>query len=241
MENQQVQTKNNYAVPIAIVIAGAFIALALFYSNNSSRPVQVVQPGAQGGAQVADTTDKVRPVDASDHVKGANNPKVTIVEYSDFECPFCKRHHGVMNEIIKEEDDVAWIYRQFPLDSLHPKNGRRASVAAECVGKLGGSDAFWTFTDGYFRDTPSNDRTDFATVVPKLVAEAGVDKSAFDACVASGEMDTHVQDDVDNAIATGGQGTPWSIVITASGKTLPLNGAQPKESIKQLIEFARNN
>ncbi len=241
MENQKeqkLQTKNSYAVPIAIVIAGAFIALAVFFSGGRGANTAVA-PSVDD--QQVDTTNKLRPVDKSDHTKGATNPKVTIVEYSDFECPFCKRHHGTMNEIIKEEKDVAWVYRHFPLDSLHPRNARKVAVASECVNKLGGNNAFWKFTDGYFRDTLSNDRTIYDKVVPPLVAEAGVNKSDFDKCVSSGEMDKHVQADIDNAIATGGRGTPWGVVITASGKTLPLNGSQPKEAIKQLLDFARNN
>ncbi len=244
MEKETTQTMasatQNYAIPVSIVIAGALIALGLYFASNNQ---QVAQGGqyAQPQEESADTTDQVRPVDETDHIKGAENAKVTIVEYSDFECPFCQRLHQTMNEILKEETDVAWVYRQFPLDSLHPRNARKASVASECVNKLGGNDAFWKFTDEYMRTTPTNDRWDIDEELPRLVTFAGVDKTAFDACYASGEFDQHVQDDVDNAIATGGRGTPWSIVITASGKTLPLNGAQPKEAIKQLIEYARNN
>ena len=228
-------TQNNYAVPVAIVLAGALIAGVLFFTSNNQGVTEINQPTPVA----SDTTDQVRPVTKDDHIKGNPNATVTIIEYSDFECPFCKRFHDTMNEVLSEEDDVTWVFRHFPLDQLHPRNARKASVASECVAELGGSDAFWTFTDGYFEVTPANDQTDIATVIPQLVAKAGVDASSFDACVASGRYDEHVQDDVENAVATGGQGTPWSIVITASDKTLPLSGAQPASAVKQLIELAR--
>jgi predicted DsbA family dithiol-disulfide isomerase len=76
------------------------------------------------------------------------------------------------------------------------------------------------------------------TVLPQIAREIGLNESAFNTCLASGKYDEHVQDDYDNAIATGGSGTPWSIVVTANGKKYPLSGSQPYESVKQLIELA---
>jgi len=193
--------------------------------------------------EAEDTTSEMRPVTTGDHIKGSLDAKVKIVEYSDFECPFCKSFHGTMNEIMAElgdSGDVAWVYRHFPLDQLHPRNARKAAVASECVNELGGNDAFWTFTDGYFEVSPANDQTNFDEVVPALVDKAGVDQKKFDACVASGKYDQHVQDDVSNGIATSGrEGTPWSIVVAPNGTTFPLNGAQPIDAVKQLIEIAK--
>ncbi len=245
MTDRQRVTSQNYAIPISIVIAGALIALGLYMSGNGGANLGNRVGDAGNNNNVAeqqdDTTDQVRPVDESDHIKGPRDAKVTIIEYSDFECPFCARFHKTMNEIMQEEDDVAWVYRQFPLDSLHPKFARKAAIASECVAKLGGNDAFWKFTDEYMRTTPSNEMWNFDEELPRLVEFAGVNKDEFDTCFAGGEFDKHVQDDVNNAIATGGRGTPWSVVITASGDTLPLSGAQPKEVVKQIIEYARNN
>ncbi len=236
---QTTQTQS-YAVPISIVIAGVFIALAVFFSGGNTAQAPAGQDAYQPQEEV-DTTDQIRPVDDTDHYKGPKDAKVTIVEYSDFECPFCSRIHDTMNEIIAEEDDVKWVFRQFPLDQLHPKNARKAAIASECVNKLGGNDAFWRFTDQYFKTSPANEGWDLAQELPALISFAGVDKAAFDACYTSGEFDQHVQDDVENAVATGGRGTPWSVLITASGATMPINGAQPKEVIKQMIEYAREN
>ena len=143
-----------------------------------------------------------------------------------------------MQRIVQEYgDQVAWVYRHFPLDSIHSK-ARPEAVAAECAAELGGNDAFWKYADRFFEVTPSNDQTDINTVLPQIAQEIGLNKSLFAACLESGKYDDHVQDDVDNAIATGGNGTPWSIIVTESGEKYPLSGAQPYEAVKQLVERA---
>ena len=227
--------KKDYSTPLAIVVAGLIIAGAIFLVYNSNK----VQPSgadnlAQGGS---DALKLLTPLSKEDHVRGNRNAKIKIYEYSDFECPFCKRFHGTMQRIMKEyPNDVAWVYRHFPLDSLHPKNGRKVAVAAECAGELGGNDAFWKFSDAFFAVTPSNDQTNLSVVIPNIVKSLGIDKAKFDACLASGKYDQHIQDEIDNAILTGGQGTPWSILVADDEKYIPINGAQPYEVVKQLID-----
>lgn len=231
----------NLSIPVAIVIAGALIAGALFFASggfvggaaaNAPQPT-VIDEGA--------TLDEMRAISAGDHVRGDPNAPVKIVEYSDFECPFCKRFHFTMQEIVKEYDGkVAWVYRQFPLDQLHSK-ARREAVASECAAELGGNDVFWKFADRFFELTPSNDQTDIATVLPKIAKETGLDVGKFNTCLASGTYNAHIEEDVQNAAASGGNGTPWSIILAPSGKRYPLSGAQPIGNVKALIETALND
>ena len=90
------------------------------------------------------------PITEQDHRQGAIGSPITIIEYSDLQCPFCKRFHDTMNEIKDRYDDqVTWVYRHLPLLSLHPDAGKLAE-ATECVAELGGNDAFWKFTDLIF-------------------------------------------------------------------------------------------
>jgi len=246
METQQ--TQNNIlvtlAVPISIVIAGIVIALAVFFSSGSNGSQIAVNqpqvPTVQQPQEPEGNLDAVRPIDVTDHIKGDINAPVKIVEYSDFECPFCKRIHETLNTIVENDPDVAWVYRQFPLEQLHPVKAQRAAVASECAAELGGNDAFWKFTDGYFADaTTGNNRTDQDTLIPALIAEIGIDEDAFNECATSGRYDDHIAADVQNAVETGGRGTPWSVVIGADGKVLPLNGAQPQAAIEQIIELLK--
>jgi len=94
-------------------------------------------------------TDAVAPVTDGDWVRGDRNATITIVEYSDVDCPFCSRFHDSMKQVMAANDDVLWVYRHFPLDQLHPQ-ARFVAEAAECVGSLEGQDAFWSFIDAYF-------------------------------------------------------------------------------------------
>lgn len=237
--------QNTLLVPGAIIVAGALIAGAVFLNGGNSDQGQIVQdrlPVAEQPSQRQETnTDAVRPVTEEDHIRGDINAPVKIVEYSDFECPFCKRVHETMKQVMDKYGDtgqVAWIYRQFPLESLHPVKAMAEAVASECAAELGGNDAFWAFADRFFELTPSNNRTDLEVVIPQIVGEIGLDQGAFNECMNSGRYDQHIQDDIDNAVATGGRGTPWSIVIAPNGQTIPLNGAQPYSSFEQIIEAA---
>ena len=240
-------TTNQYLIPLAIVIAGGLVAGAVFMNNSSGGNAPVAaKTGADQQAQPAPqptgSTDDIRPITAEDHIKGNPDAPIKIVEYSDFECPFCKRFHDTMNEVMDEFGDsgeVAWVFRQFPLEQLHPRNALIVASASECVNELAGNDGFWKFSDGFMAVTPSNDRTDLATVLPQLYKDVGVDQSKVEACIASGKYDEHMQADIQNAVETGGRGTPWSVVVSANGKTFPLNGAQPLAAVEQLIELAK--
>lgn len=231
-------TKNNLTVPMAIVIAGALIAGAVYFSNQGGGVA--VAPKPEAAADNISGLENMRPVSSEDHIRGNPNAPVKIVEYSDMECPFCKRFHSIMQQAIDEygkDGRVAWVYRHFPLDSIHSK-ARTEAVATECVNELGGSDAFWKFTDRFFELTPSNNQTDIQKVLPQIAGEIGLDVNKFNSCLTSGKYDKHIQDDLDNATTTGGNGTPWSIVIAKNGKKFPLSGAQPYEAVKQLVELA---
>ena len=225
-------------VPLAIIIAGALIASAVYLSARGDSIAAEPQP--QAGEENTADLENMNSIEDSDHIRGNPNAPVKIVEYSDMECPFCKRFHSTMRQIMDEygkDGKVAWVYRQFPLDSLHSK-ARTEAVATECANELGGNDAFWKYTDRFFELTPSNDQTNIVDVLPQIAREIGLDETKFKSCLASKKYDKHIQDDLDNATATGGSGTPWSIVVTASGKKYPLSGAQPYEAVKQLIELA---
>ena len=238
MEPELKQNQNNLLIPIAIVIAGAFVAGAIYIAPKGD--IKGSAPKTQEAENTA-SLEKMNPVTAADHIRGNPDAPVKIVEYSDMECPFCKRFHPTMQQAINEygkDGKVAWVYRHFPLDQLHPVKARKEAAATECAAELGGNDAFWKYTDRFFELTPSNNQTDVDTVLPQIAKEIGLDTEKFDTCLSSGKYDAHIQSDLDNAIATGGNGTPWSIVVAKNGKKYPLSGAQPYSAVKQLIELA---
>lgn len=83
-----------------------------------------------------------------DHYKGSATPAITIIEYSDFECPFCSRIHGTLDQLVTENDNLAWAYRHLPL-GFHAQ-AMPAAVASECVAESEGNEGFWMFADTLF-------------------------------------------------------------------------------------------
>ncbi len=226
-------TVQKLGVPIAIVVAGALIAAALFFSGGQK---SAPQPVAQGQNQPSSTDQTVSGVQADDHVFGNPSAEVTIIEFSDTECPFCKRFHETMNKVMAEygkDGKVAWVYRQLPLPQLHPKAPREAE-ATECAAELGGNDVFWKYTNSLYAVTPANNGLEDAQLFT-LAAEAGLDAGAFKKCLESGSMKERVEKDVAEATTLGINGTPHSLILY-KGKQIPIEGAQPFEVVKQLIE-----
>lgn len=226
-------------VPAAIIIAGIAIGIGLFMSGGPASAPALVAGPPSAQPEVADKTGEVAPLTAGDHTKGPADAAITIIEYSDFDCPFCSQFHDSMNELVQANDDIVWSYRHFPLEQLHPQ-AENVALASECVADIAGEGAFWTFTDGYFAARGARDATPHEVLVPQLALAAGVNGTALTECLSSGRIQADVQADIDNAIATGGRGTPWSILIGPTGKTYPINGALPTAAIEQLIQIARD-
>lgn len=226
------EQKNNLTIPIAIVIAGVIIAGAVYMSKKDAGVVKKDPSTAEAGnADLAPITDQ-------DHLIGNPNAPIVIVEYSDTECPFCKTFHPTMQKIMDEygkDGKVAWVYRHFPLDSIHPKADKEAE-ATECATELGGNDMFWKYIARIFEITPSNNNLD-AAKLPEIAVELGLDKTAFETCLNSGKYKDKVETQFQSGITAGVRGTPHSFIITTSdGKKYPIEGAQPYNTVKSVID-----
>lgn len=177
------------------------------------------------------------PLSPADHVRGPANARVTLVEFSDTECPFCKRFHFTMQEVLKKyPNDVRWVYRHFPLDELHSK-ARKEAEATECAAELGGQEAFWKYLDRLFEVTPSNDGLDSAQL-PAIAVQAGLNRAKFEACLKSGKHAQRVADQVNDGQNAGARGTPHTILIGPDGSKSPVSGALPLEKIAAAIDQA---
>jgi len=220
------------SVPIAIVIAGGLIAGALYYSNTktSSKTVDNFQPPTNNSLEM-------RPISSTDHILGNPNADLIIVEYSDTECPFCKTFHMTLKRVMEEYGSggkVAWVYRHFPIDQLHSK-ARKEAEATECAGGLGGEEKFWEYINLLYGTTNSNDSLDPAEL-PKMAGQVGLDVKDFEACLASGKYAEKVEADYQDAIKAGGRGTPNSIILSKDGTKTPVEGAQPYENLKNILD-----
>lgn len=190
----------------------------------------------QAAPQVPPEAGEVAPVTDEDYVKGDRNARIALIEYSDTECPFCKRFHPTAQQAVDEyPDDVMWVYRHFPLDQIHSK-ARKQAEAVECAGKLGGNDGFWALTDKIFEVTPSNNGLDNSTL-PDLAADVGIDSSALKTCLDSDEMAQNVEDDYQSGLKAGVTGTPGNLLLdTKTGETQLIPGAVPYPQIQQAID-----
>lgn len=215
----------------SILVAGVLIAGAVIYTSGSSVKEDKVVVDSNSGEI------NIKPVDKSDHILGDFNAPVKIVEFSDLECPFCKSFHPTVKQIVDDYDSkVALVYRHFPLDQIHSK-ARQEAVATECAAELGGNDKFWAYLDRLFEVTPANNGLDLK-MLPEIAQYVGLDSQEFESCLFSGKYDSHVEEDLQDAIASGGRGTPYSIVIAPNGKRFPVGGAESYLGLKSIIDMA---
>lgn len=230
-------------IPTAIVIAGAIIAGSVIYTM---KPANTSNQAAALNAQT-----EIRAVNATDHILGNPNAKIKIVEYSDPSCPFCKVFHNTMRKVVADygkSGNVAWVYRSFPIDkpgtrpdgtALHPNAGHE-SQALECAGALGGNDKFWAYTHELYDITPSVTGSTPEGLDQKqlyvIAKDVGLNDNDFRTCLDSGRYKDKVESSYLEGVNAGIQGTPSSYIITPNGKIIPIEGAQPYETIKQSID-----
>lgn len=225
-----------YFIPLAIIIAGALIGGGLAYGLNGLNS-GTLSAGPQPqipNEPLPPANIELRAVAAEDHIRGDVNAPITIVEYSDLECPFCKRFHPTMQQVMEGyKGKVRWVYRHFPLTELHSKALKEAE-ATECAAEQG---KFWEYTDRLFEITPSNDGLDLA-LLPQIAKDVSIDVEKFNACLSSGKYVNHIQDDAADAVKAGGQGTPYSVIISPKGNKTPIPGAYPFERVAAIIDEA---
>lgn len=226
---------------VALCAVGFFILLltgsASGISFGGAKTLKKVADAAPADANTnADApTAKIPDVTTEDWIRGDKKAPITIVEYSDSECPFCKRFHDTLVSIVeKNKGTVNWVYRYFPLASLHSKAPKEAE-ALECAGKIGGNEVFWKYMDRMMEITPSNDGLD-AAQLPEIAKYVGLNVTKFKACYDSGETAEKVQAQYTDAVNAGGRGTPFSVVIGKDGKSVPLSGALPDDQVQAAID-----
>ncbi len=186
-------------------------------------------PSAKDQAPPPLPSKPVKEVTAEDHVIGAKNAKVTLIEYSDFECPFCKRHEPSITQALKDfPNDVRVIYRQYPLVSIH-QNAEKAAEASECAAKLGGNDAFWKMHNRLFEKSPDLGPDSLLAAAK----DVGVDAAGFKTCLESGATKARVDADTASGNDSGVEGTPATFI---NGQLV--SGAVPYATLKVQIQAA---
>ena len=199
------------------------------------RPVAAA-PGAPAPAAGQETLTVVS-IDGG-AVKGDKNAKLTLVEFTDYQCPFCSRHYrDTMPQIMADyvnTGKVKYVLREFPLESIHPL-AFKASEAAQCAGEQG---KYWEMHDRLF----ANQNALAAAQLPGHAEAVGLDAGKFKSCLDAGKYAAKVRKDLGDAQKAGATGTPTFFV----GRTDPngtevrsvrkLVGAQPYAAFKDALD-----
>ena len=175
----------------------------------------------------------------NDPIIGNPDAPITIIEFSDFQCPFCARFHTqtlplIMNEYI-QEGKVKLVFRDFPIQSIHP-NALPASVAAECANE---QSKFKEMHDALFENQNewnNQETADALALFSQYATEIKLDQEVFDACLTSGKYIEEIRNDLEDGRDYGVSGTPGFFVGNDQIGYVELKGAQPFESFKKIID-----
>jgi protein-disulfide isomerase len=209
-------------------------------SRQAQRQQQAAQEAqAQQNAQLQGQAKTARLVDTKrDHIRGNASAEVSMIEYSDFECPFCKQFHGTPKGLLdRYQGRINWVYRNFPL-SFHDPAARKEALAAECVAQLGGNDAYWKYADSLFASTKSNgaglpdDKS-----IDKLAEAVGVKSASLTKCMTEDAAVKRVEQDLADGASAGVNGTPTTVIRNnRTGASEAVVGAVQADSLVPAID-----
>ena len=207
---------------LAVLVVGGYV---MFTGDKGSPTGAVVGAPSAPPTQAPPTQPSQVQASADDDARiGDPNAPVEIIEFSDFQCPFCGRAAPTIKQILAEYGDkVTFVYRDFPLDSIHPM-ATPAAIAAECVREQGGDESYFEYHDKIFAGQQALSDASLKSWAQEL----GFDIAS---CLDSQKYLDEVRKDLADAQAAGGRGTPYFVI---NGK--PLSGAQPFEAFKQIID-----
>ncbi len=209
-------------VLLAAVIIGGFFMLS---GNSGTDGNTVQQPDTQPSVVKASLDD--------DAVLGDKNAPVTIIEFSDYQCPYCGRHFSETFPQLKSEyidtGKVKIVFRDFPLTQIHPM-AQPSAEAAECVREKGGDEAYWKMHDKIFE----NQQVLSVDNLKLWAKDLGYD---IPSCLDSGKYRNEVVKDSTDAQSAGFQGTPGFVIMKTGDKEgIPLKGAYPYSTFQQIID-----
>ena len=242
--------QENKFLAISILLSAVFISGAILLSGNKidvedfDKTLKGFQAREDARQLNNDDVRKVLKIQKNDRILGDKNAEVTIFEYSDFECPFCKRFYESANKAIEYFDGkVNLVYRHFP--GLHQPLSIVEANAAECAGELGGDEIFYKYHDELYIRTESNGtsltkqkgRGLEISELGKIAVELNLDIKEFNKCSASMKFESKITENMQSGSEIGVTGTPNAFIINnKTGDIRKINGALPYEILKEKIE-----
>ena len=254
-EKPTLDIQNKKSAPTGMIVALiAVVAVAAFFAGSyfSNLDTDVVTQSDLEDAisklesKIGNTqqapSQPTQPVKISldnDPMRGDPNAPITIVEFSDFQCPFCARFHVQTLPLLLEEyidsGKVNLVYRDFPIQSIHP-NALAAAVAAECANEQG---EYWEYHDTLFEKQSGWSRLDSNAAIStfsQYATDVGLEQQQFDSCLGSGKYLEEVQGDLSDGRDYDITGTPGFFIGNAEIGFVKINGAQPFDSFQRIID-----
>jgi protein-disulfide isomerase len=167
-------------------------------------------------------------------LRGNSDAQIVLVEFSDYECPFCNRFHEAPKNIVANSNGkVAWAWKHYPLP-FHPQ-AEPTAIAAECVKELAGVEQFWSYTDTMMNNFDKLNDTLRASEAGKL----GINAANFSTCLKNPEMKTRVSNDLNEGSSLGVNGTPNTFIVRNEGGKYTIlesiNGALPEATVAAAV------
>lgn len=219
---------------LVLCTIGFFVLLGIMLGGDGKvadakpSPAAPAAPSAPTAPPADEGPGEIKPIGDADHWTGPEDADVTMIVYTDIECPFCSRFHPSMAQVQEElGDSVRVAVRHFPL-SFH-QNARGAANAAECAGE---QDMFFEYLDELF----SNQASLGTSFYKKAASDLGLNTSKFNDCLDSQKYDSKVTADFQSGIAAGVKGTPGSLLIPKGGEAELVPGAIPYDQLKAMIQ-----
>lgn len=233
---------NNFVVVllVGLGIFGGFFLGSIWTQNQmlqsglTGLPSQAGQLAADGtGEQLPPPIDQMPPVTDADHILGDLGAPVVLVEYSDITCPFCQMFHQTLTDIKAEYgDQVAWVYRHFP---VRGPEATSAAEASECVAAQLGSNGFFAYLDVLIEGAEAGNPLNQAFLAESAVS-VGANRGTFESCLEAGDKSSLVTEQLNGGSMAGITGTPGTIVVTADGPQELIPGALPIEQVRSIID-----
>lgn len=240
------------SIPVAILLGSVLISLSILISGGvirlkGSAVKQSVSTGdTQQSPQPASPEEDTGPVKVSvddDPVLGNKNAQVTLIEFSDYECPFCKRHFdqtlGQLKKDYIDQGKVKMIYRDLPLP-FHDPMATLEAIAANCARDQGGDTTYFKYHDQIFKRTTSNGNGLTKDDLYTIAADLGLNSTNFKSCLDTEKYKEEVQKDLDDANKVNASGTPTFFIGKSSAdgiiEGVRIVGAQPYSVFKNKID-----
>lgn len=242
-----------YAVlGLAILLAGAAYGVIDIIGENQALRAQLeiakaaanqTQAIAQSSTTTAASVPQSQAVDAKiipsvtakDHIQGSRDADIILVEYSDYDCPFCKQlEPTILAMQAKYGSRFAWVYRQYPL-AIHP-NAELKSEVGECIASIAGEDAFWKYSKSMFEDATVATKDDLLQRVTNL----GIDASKVNGCLGSTAATERIISGKNEGSQAGIRGTPASFLIKKDGSVQSVPGALPLATYQTIVDGLLN-